>query len=483
MRKFDHRLIILLSLSIIMIHLSCGSHASSHPNIVFILADDMGYGDLSSLNPESKIPTPSMDRIANEGMYFTDAHSGSAVCTPTRYGILTGRYCWRTELKSGVLWGYSPLLIEKDRMTVASLLKKHGYRTGCVGKWHLGLGDEKKTDYSKPLASGPHTVGFDYFFGIPASLDMIPYVYVENDRVVEQPTDSVGEVREGGVFWRGGPIAPNFKFEKVLPTLTDKALGFIDECAKSPQQPFFLYFPLTAPHTPWVPTDKFRGASDAGIYGDFVAQVDWTVGQVLKKLDEHNLTENTLLILTSDNGSDERYIGEQYEHEANYIFRGQKSDVWEGGHRVPFLARWPDHIEPQSSSDETICLNDFMATVAAMLGEELDENTAEDSYNMLPALQGQLDSSPIREATVHHSVRGEFAIRQGNWKLIFCKGSGGWTLSEENAPQAALWQLYNLANDIGEHNNLYSETPDVVQRLDDLLEKYKKEGKSRFSKN
>ncbi len=468
------RLFMLLIL--LMTLISCTS-APQHPNIIFILADDLGYGDLTCLNPDSKIETPNMDRIANEGMYFTDAHSGSAVCTPTRYGVLTGRYCWRTPLKSGVLWGSSPLLIEHDRMTVASLLKKHGYRTGGVGKWHLGLGDEDPTDYAKPLSAGPHTVGFDYYFGIPASLDMVPYLYFENDRVVEQPTETVDEKREGGVFWRGGAIAPNFTFEGVLPTFTKKALNFIDDCAETPEQPFFLYFPLSAPHTPWVPTEEFQGATNAGIYGDFVKQVDWTVGQILKKLDEHTLAENTLVILTSDNGSDERFIGEQYQHEANYIFRGQKSDAWDGGHRVPYLVRWPGKIKAQSTSDETICLTDFMATVASIVGEELPDNAGEDSYDILPAYTGS-NETPIREATVHHSVSGIFAIRQGDWKLIHCKGSGGWSLNEEDAPQDAPWQLYNLKDDVGEKVNVYDEHSEIVQKLHNLLQEYKTSGRS-----
>jgi len=473
------RRLFLAAMIIVPFFFSCHPSNSPDPNIIYILADDMGYGDLTCLNPESKIQTPNMDRIANEGIYFTDAHSGSAVCTPTRYGILTGRYCWRTSLKSGVLWGHSPLLIKDGRETVASVLKKHGYRTGCVGKWHLGLGGEKQADYFKPLDSGAHTVGFDYSYIIPASLDIPPYLYIENGTPVESPTDSVAGFKDGGVFWRNGRIAPNLTFESVLPTFTEKATEFIDDCAKK-EEPFFLYFPLTAPHTPWVPTKEFQGKSDAGIYGDFVAQVDWTVGQVLKKLDEHNLADNTLIFLTSDNGSDERYIGEQYRHEANYIFRGQKSDAWDGGHRVPFLARWPKRIKARSKSDETVCLTDLIATVAAIVGEELPADAGEDSYNILPALEGKAGSTPIRQATVHHSVDGTFAIRQGDWKLIYCKGSGGWSLKEDDAPQEAPWQLYNMKDDIREAKNLYHEFPEIVERLDALLTTYKEEGKSNF---
>jgi len=457
----------------------CGKAKPDLPNIIVILADDMGYGDLRCLNPKSKIPTPNMDRLADEGIRFTDAHSGSAVCTPTRYGLLTGRYCWRTELKQGVLWGYSPLLIDTKRLTLASMLKSRGYRTAAVGKWHLGLGNEEKTDYSKSLSPGPNDLGFDMFFGIPASLDMIPYLYVENDHAVEQPTETVKEVRQGGLFWRGGPIAPNFKFEEVLPTLTQKAVTFIKDCAEQNQQPFFLYFPLTAPHTPWVPVDDFRGKSQAGLYGDFVAQVDWTIGQVLNKLDEYNIVDNTLIILTSDNGSDERYIGEQYNHEANYIYRGQKSDAWDGGHRVPFLVRWPEMVETNSQSKQLVCLTDIMATVADILDEPLPPDAGEDSISFLPVLKKGATGSSLRHSVVHHSVNGTFAIRDGEWKLIYCKGSGGWSLSEEKASQEAPWQLYNMMDDIRERKNLYHQKPETVSRLDALLQSLISKGKSR----
>ncbi len=456
----------------------CLQEKLMNPNIVFILADDMGYGDPQCLNPESQIPTPNMNRLAEEGMVFTDAHSGSAVCTPTRYGVLTGRYSWRTHLKSGVLWGYSPMLIDPQRMTTASLLKKYNYRTACVGKWHLGLGGEEETDYSQPLRPGPLDVGFDYFFGIPASLDMIPYVYVENDHVVELPTETIEEKREGGVFWRGGPIAPNFDFEEVLPTLTEKAVSFIDKCAdQTPDQPFFLYFPLSAPHTPWVPTEEFRGTSGAGLYGDFVHQVDHMIGRVLEALDRHNLTDNTLVILSSDNGADERFI-EAQDHDANHIYRGQKSDAWDGGHRIPFIARWPQHVKAGSQCNQTICLNDLLLTFAAIIDEPVPEDAGEDSYNVLPYLLGETDRS-IREATVHHSVNGTFAIRKGQWKLIYACGSGGWTKPEEDCePDAPKWQLYDMKNDVREQHNLYNERQDIVQELDALLNQYKESGRS-----
>ncbi len=357
------------------------NETSKEPNIVYILADDMGYGDLSSLNPESGIQTPNMDGIVKEGIYFTDAHSNSAVCTPTRYGILTGRYAWRSRLKEGVLWGYDPPLIEAGRTTVASFLKENGYTTACVGKWHLGLGWQAKNlkepiaqyewdrvfekgadsnvDFSKQV-SGPNTLGFDYSYIIPASLDMTPYLYLENEKATELPTaytEGKSQDKDGrGVFWRAGEVAPNFEFLNVLGHLTDIATDFIT-AQKSTDKPFFLYFPLTAPHTPWLPTAAVNGKSNAGRYGDFVTLVDNTVGQVLQALEKSGQAENTLVIVTSDNGSNWTVKDkEQFKHRANYIFRGQKADIYEGGHRIPFIARWPGKIKPGTVSTKYFVL-------------------------------------------------------------------------------------------------------------------------------
>ncbi|MFQ5928603.1 MAG: arylsulfatase [Acidobacteriota bacterium] len=470
------------------------------PNIVYILADDLGYGDLSCLNTESKIPTPNMDRLAADGMIFTDAHAGSAVCTPTRYGILTGRYAWRTRLKHGVLWGYSPRLIEPERMTVASLLKQHGYSTACVGKWHLGLdwhtADGKKlsdrsnepgetVDFSKPVSGGPTDLGFDYFFGIPASLDMYPYLYIENDRVVELPSLRIEASERGkGGFWRAGPIAPGFKHIEVLPTIAEKAVGFIERhLQNSPDKPFFLYFPLTAPHTPVLPTEAFLGKSKAGKYGDFVVEVDWTVGQIVETVERLGISDNTLIIVTSDNGP-ERHMQarkKQYNHYSSYHFRGMKRDAWDGGHRIPFIVRWPGRIKPGSRTNETICLTDLMATVAEILGVTLPQGAGEDSYSILPAMLGKPLDSPMREATVHHSSRGEFAIRQGDWKLITCQGSGGNNydtepnaIKEDDPPM----QLYNMAEDVGERKNLFTQNPEMVEHLSRILDDYKTSSRS-----
>lgn len=454
------------------------------PNIVFILADDLGYGDLGCYNKDSRIPTPNLDRLAAQGMRFTDAHTPSAVCTPTRYGLLTGRYCWRSRLKSGVLNGYSPLLIEPKRLTVAALLKQHGYITAGIGKWHLGLGDSGKTDFSKPLRPGPCSVGFDRYFGIPASLDMPPYVFIENDGVTEAPTKTIGDSamrrKGGGGFWRGGAIAPHFKHVDVLPTITEKAIGFVRK--QSADKPFFLYLPFSAPHTPWMPTDEFRDKSKAGYYGDFVAQVDASVGRVLRALDEAKLSDNTLLFFTSDNGA--HWLPDdikKWGHRANDGLRGQKADIWDGGHRVPFLVRWPGHIKADSVSKELICLTDFMATAAAVVGANLPDDAGEDSFNLLPVLRGDKRDKPIREAIVHHSADGTFGIRQGPWKLAMARGSHGFSNPRNIKPKPgeAKGQLYNLDDDPREQKNLWLEKPEIVARLTGLLDKYKNEGRSR----
>jgi arylsulfatase A-like enzyme len=466
------------------------------PNIVYILADDMGYGDLSSLNPNSGIQTPFMDQIVKQGMYFTDAHSNSAVCTPTRYGILTGRYAWRSRLKEGVLWGYDPPLIEADRTTVASFLKDNGYNTACIGKWHLGLGWQAK-DSEKPIAkyewdrvfeegadsnvdfskevSGPNTLGFNYSYIISSSLDMTPYLYLENEKATELPTSYTkgkSQSEDGrGVFWRPGEVAPNFDFYKVMDHLTFKATDYIAE-QKNVKKPFFLYFPLTAPHTPWLPTEAVNGKSDAGRYGDFVNLVDNTVGAVLRALEVSGKAENTLIIVTSDNGSNwTEEDKEQFEHRANYIYRGQKADIYEGGHRIPFIARWPGKIKPGSVSDQVLCTTDLLATLSGIIDKDLPKGAGEDSYDMLPALTGKAKEQ-IRDFTVHHSLNGFFAIRKDHWKLTTALGSGGFTkpdeiMAEKGQPNAT---LYNLKEDPSETDNIYGEHPEVVEELLALLD-------------
>lgn len=476
---------VLLCCCLLLSNANSWAKDKERPNIIFLMADDMGYGDLGCYNSASKVPTPNMNRLAKEGMRFTDAHSPSAVCTPTRYGVLTGRYSWRGKLKKGVLWGYSPLLIESNRMTVASLLKKQGYTTGCVGKWHLGLGNAKRTDYGKPLTPGPNNVGFDYFFGIPASLDMDPYVYVKNDSLVEAPTEKVkaSKMRRlgGGGFWRAGPIAPSFKHIDVLPKITEKAVEFIEEQSIDSKKPFFLYFPLSAPHTPWMPTKEFQGKSGAGPYGDFTVQVDATVGEVLKTLDRLKIADNTLIIVTSDNGAHWKPSDiEKYGHRANRHWRGQKADIWEAGHRVPFIARWPGKIKEGSVAHQTICHVDLLATCAALTATRLPKNAGEDSENLLPVLLGNQSDKAVHDVVIHHSVQGVFAIREGDYKLIQGLGSGGFSTPRTVKPKEGgpKGQLYDLAKDPSEKTNLYLKKPDVVKRLTELLEKVKSQGHS-----
>jgi arylsulfatase A-like enzyme len=461
--------------------------ADSKLNIILILADDLGYGDLGAYNPSSKIPTPHLNQLAAQGMRFTDAHSPSSVCTPTRYGLLTGRYAWRTKLKQGVLDGYSPFLIEKDRVTLASLLRRQGYRTAGVGKWHLGLGDAERTDYSQPLRPGPNAAGFDEFFGIPASLDMPPYLFFENERVVEAPSASIAasEMRRkgGGGFWRAGAIAPTFKHEAVLPALTEKAVAFIEQ--QSAENPFFLYLPLTAPHTPWMPTAEFRGRTGVDYYGDFTAQVDDTAGRVLKALDESGLAGNTLVVFTSDNGA--HWLPEdvaKWGHRANGNLRGQKADIWEGGHRIPLIVRWPGNIKTGSRSDQLVCLTDLMATIAALTGTALLEDAGEDSLDFSSVLLGRKPGTPLRDTIVHHSADGTFAVRQGQWKLAMALGSRGFSLPKDLVPKAgeAEGQLYNLRDDPQEQHNLWLREPKMVARLKALLEKLKADGHSRSAR-
>jgi arylsulfatase A len=457
------------------------SAANERPNIVYILADDLGWGDLACYNADSAIPMPNANRLATQGMRCTDMHSSSAVCSPSRYSILTGRYCWRTSLKSGVLNGYSPNLIEPNRLTVPAMLKNLGYYTAGVGKWHLGLGNDAKTDFTKPLHPCPTDHGFEYYFGIPASLDMDPYLYFENDHAVEQATAHTdGSNTPRGVFWREGAKAPQFELDQTLPTLTSKVVNLIKERA-SHQEPFFLYFAMTAPHTPWLPAKEFRGKSKAGDYGDFVCEVDAMLGRVLAALEENGLAGNTLVVFTSDNGADWKLEDlARFAHRANADWRGEKADIWEAGHRIPFLVRWPGHIRPGSVSSELGCLSDFMATVAAITGVTLPDNAAEDSFNLLPAFM-EKNSRPIRPDIIHHSIDGVFSLRRGNWKLEEGLGSGGFSppAKVEPAPGGPKGQLYDLAKDPAELNNLYQKRPDIVDSLATLLQKYKEQGHTR----
>ena len=480
--------------------------AAPKPNIIYILCDDLGYGDVKCLNPEGKIATPHMDRLAKSGMIFTDAHSGSSVCTPTRYGLMTGRYAWRTRLHSGVLGGISPPLIAPDRKTVAGFLKEEGYHTACIGKWHLGMDwarPENKpvndrsiesreqvwnVDYAQPIKNGPNSVGFDYYFGISASLDMVPYTFIENDRVTVLPTEDreflLYEGREGKMC-RKGPTAPGFHTSHVLPKLTEKVVSHIGEHAADAKngKPFFIYLPLNSPHTPIAPAKEWVGKSGISLYADFVMQTDATIGAVLDAVEKNGISENTWIVMTTDNGCSPsadypELLGKGHNPSAK--LRGHKADVFEGGHRVAFLTRWPAVIKPGGTSAQTICLTDLFATVADIVEKKLPDTVAEDSVSFLPAMKGE-DKSPLREAVVHHSINGSFCIRQGKWKLELCAGSGGWSDPRPGSPgEAGLpdVQLYDLEADLGETKNLQAEQPEVVAKLTNLLKKYIADGRS-----
>lgn len=487
--------------------------APQKPNIVYIMADDMGYGDLGTYNQDSKIETPHINQLASEGMKFTDMHSPSSVCTPTRYGIITGRYCWRSRLPRGVLRGYGRALIQQERKTVADLLKSQGYRTGVVGKWHLGVDwvikkgheaalvdaegtqinefgmisemDPTHIDFTQKPIDGPLNHGFDYSFVLPASLDMDPYCYLENDKLTALPTEYTpgNDLNTGytGAFWRAGLISPGFEIGGVLPTFAEKAQNFIAESAKN-SEPFFLYLPLAAPHTPWMPDSDFEGKSAAGQYGDFVQMVDAAVGQVLAQLEKSGVKENTLVIFTSDNGPFwTPALVEKFSHKSVGELRGMKADAWEGGHRIPFIARWPGKIKAGSQSSATSTLTNFMATCADILDLNLADNEGEDSHSILPILNGEAQAVEGQEAVIHHSSKNYFAVRKGDWKLILGLGSGGFSKPSiiEAKPGDVSGQLYNLKEDIAETENVYASHPEVVKELEEILIRYKETGRSR----
>lgn len=474
------------------------SAARAKPNVIVILADDLGYGDVRALNENGKIATPHFDKLAAAGMVFTDAHTGSSVCSPTRYGLITGRYAWRSKLQSFVLGGLSPRLIEPGRETLASMLKKHGYHTACVGKWHMGMNWNLKpgtsvseltiesreqvfnVNYDQPIADGPNAVGFDTYYGISASLDMVPYTFIENTRVTKLPTEDrdfplmLG--REMGRC-RKGPTAPGFEVEQVLPELTRYACEYIKGRAQGAKngQPFFLYLPLASPHTPIAPTKEWQGKSGLNYYGDFVMQTDAAVGELLQTLSQQGLADDTLVILTSDNGCSPQADFPALlakGHNPSYKFRGHKADIYEGGHRVPFLVRWPGKVAPGSTTRQLTCLTDIMATVAEIVGEKLGEATAVDSFSFLPVLKG--DASPTtRQNVIHHSINGAFAIREGDWKLCLCPGSAGWSAprpGRDDTTGLPPVQLFQLGEDVGETNNRQATEAETVKRLTKRLE-------------
>jgi arylsulfatase A len=454
---------------------------AARPNIVFIFADDMGYGEVHALNPQrSKIPTPNLDKLVADGMTFTDAHSASSVCTPSRYALLTGRYSWRTRLQKGVLTGNDDPLIAADRLTVQGMLRDNGYQTAVIGKWHLNYnyaGEHKrKKGYKDPrganfkpasapvgtrIPDGPLTRGFDYYFGFHHAREMSSLC--ENDRIIEE-IDVVD----------------------MLPRLTAKAVEHIDQRAAAAKsgQPFFLYMPLSSPHAPIVPSKEWIGKSGLGTYGDFIMQTDGSVGEVIREIDAQGLTDNTLVIFSCDNGTSKIADIEGLQKQGHFPsahLRGSKADIWDGGHRVPFIVRWPDGgVKAGSTTDQLVCLSDFFATTAEMLGAKIPAAAAEDSYSFFAKLRGGRSDQP-RQAIIHHSISGHFAIRQDNWKLCLARASGGWSMPNEKEALKRGFpdvQLYDMDADVGEANNLQAMHPERTRQLIALLEQYVARGRS-----
>ncbi|SMO73722.1 sulfatase family protein [Fodinibius sediminis] len=457
---------------------------SSNPNIVILFADDMGYGDVGAYNKESRISTPHIDRLARGGMRFMDAHAPGAVCHPSRYGLLTGRYPFRTDVS---VWPHKPV-IDENRMTVASLLQSEGYRTAMVGKWHLGF--DESGGYSEPLPGGPVDRGFDRFFGIRASTDIPPYFYIDGNQAVTPPTDSIGSnSSEGwspiqGAFWRAGGIAPELQLKEVLPRFTEEAVNIIhSHGAQQSGSPLFLYVALPAPHTPWLPAEVYEGQSEAGMYGDFMTMVDAKLGEILGALRQSGMDKETLVIFTSDNGPvwyDKNV--DQLGHDSSGGLRGMKGDAYEAGHRMPFIVRWPGVVSGGSVTEQTVSFTDLLATFADIIDAELPDDAGEDSFSLLPVLRGEQDEQDaVRPPVVSVSSRGVKSIQDGRWKLIEGLGSGGFSKPShvEPGPGDPQGQLYNLAEDPAEQNNLWQDHPDVVQRLRKKLRAFEQRGRSR----
>jgi arylsulfatase A-like enzyme len=488
---------------------------SERPNIIFILSDDLGYGDVGCYNPESKIPTPNLDKMAKDGIMFTDAHSPATVCTPSRYSLLTGRMAFRTGKGSAVFEGPGgPSLIEDWRLTLGGMLQEVGYTTAVYGKWHVGLtwldsSGERITgqrvahsqliDYelSTPLPDGPLDRGFDYAFVTPNCPTTDPlYLYIDGRDVPIPATGLLDKSKlpDHPYAWDNdrGWTAPGYEFERADLLFLEKSLKFMrDHREKSPDKPFFLYLSTQIAHAPSFPAPEFQGKTEAGPHGDFIFELDHIVGEVMKELESLGVADNTLVMFSSDNGPEVRHtflMRQEFGHDGARPWRGMKRDGWEGGHRVPFIAHWPGRIEPDRVSAQTMTLTDVMATVAAVVGYELPDNAAEDSFNMLPVLLGQQEEdSPVRPYTLTQSRRGLLQIRRGPWKYLDHQGSGGNNYERKNelqsfrlpekAPEAP-GQLYNLDTDPGETTNLYFEHPEIVKELKDLLEKSKTEGRS-----
>lgn len=459
--------------------------AAEKPNVIVVMADDLGIGDVSPTNPDCKIKTPHLQKMADEGVTFLDAHTPSSVCTPTRYGLLTGRYNWRSRLAKGVLSGTSNHLIPADRATLGHLMRGAGYHTSMIGKWHLGWDwakDGKKIDFTQPIKNGPDINGFDQYYGHCGSLDMPPYVWVDTGKVTAQPnrTEGVTKKEDRYGWYRNGPISPDFEIEKVLPHLFDKTIERVKERVKE-DKPFFIYLPLPAPHTPIVPVPPFKDASGLNPYADFVMQMDHHMGELFAALKDAGVDKNTLVIFTSDNGCSPEGNFELLEskgHNPSGIYRGHKADIYEGGHRVPFIARWPEKVAGGRTTDAMACLTDVYTTLEDITGQPRKSLGGEDGFSLVPVFQGK--DTTGRKTLISHSIGGSFAIREGDWKLCLSRGSGGWSAPREPvAKKQGLpeMQLFDLKNDPGEKKNLVAEEPEKVKALLSILDREVKNGR------
>ena len=506
------RQLLLFALSLAALLAQTPPPSSSTPNIVIVFADDMGYGDPRVYNPRSRVPTPHIDALAARGMRFSDAHTASSVCSPSRYGLLTGRYPWRSRLPVGIVQSWGKPMISHDRLTLGEALQKRGYLTAAIGKWHLGwdwplegggyVSDKLnemnppagtrealglRVDFSRPVRGGPIERGFDYYFGDDVP-NFPPYVFIENDRVLGDPTDRM-PAQKGQ---RAGPMLPNWDLWAAQPTITARAVDWLEQRAAEPEEPFFLYLPLLGPHTPIVPSHLHRGKSRAGPYGDWVHQMDSILGKVVATLESTGLIENTIVIFTSDNGSPARSgigtlgqtntVTELYSHVPNAPWRGLKADAWEAGHRVPFVVRWDKRVKPDAVSDQTICVTDIFATVAEILDIDLPRDAAEDSFSLMPLLMPEKGGRYERGQVVHISHQGMYAIRKGGWKLILGDGSGGFSRpSGKRVPPGGdgPMQLYLLAEDPSERRNLAQARPEKRKELMEELVRLVNAGRSR----
>lgn len=493
--------------------------AQNKPNVVIILADDMGYGDVSCNHQNGRVQTPNIDQLAQRGIRFTDCHSAGALSGPSRYGLVTGRYFFRVPPRNDY-WGYLYPVIEKDRLTIGSMMQKAGYTTACIGKWHLGLGWQLKdpdkpqiltpekfgvtnVDFAARINQPPTELGFDYSFILPASLDMPPYAFVRNDRVIDpnmiltadayphtlpetefawdrRYTSNADVYWERGTWWRNGEMSRSFKFENCLQTVVEEGLSFIEREGKK-KKPFFLYLPLTGPHTPWLPSKESKGSTELGTYGDFITDIDKVVARVNLKLKDLGIDENTIVIFASDNGAawTEEDI-QQYGHNSNWNRRGQKGDAYDGGHHVPMIIHWPGHTKGNTTCQQTVGLIDIYATLAEITGQKLVKGQAEDSFSFKSVLDGDLDS-PTRDHILYISGANKLAIKKGDWKYIDCLGSGGFTRPYEMKPvkNGPKGQLYFLRGDSMELNNLYLQKKEKAEELSTLIKQFKEQGYTR----